>query len=478
MKIPFLHQTVVALDVRADSVRWVEINRLGKSMSLVGHGHVEREDFSDFNKILEAISGQVTSEAYVLSCCFDDILVDLEVEEIPYFEEQEEIEQWVSGQKNLLENRHDDKTVKVAEHIVEVDEDVRRCIFQIVDQEKVEQYVKVLEEFDTAPVLVSTGLTETGYALIYEDDFISGKSAVLVGISHRGVLCSYQNGLLQDLYEIEHWEANHGAEEADSYLRTVEVSEDLPQYSIPLFMAAGNVAVSTDQPLSRPVRDVSPLQSKTGFTDLKPDFGRVCGLAVKTFFPDLDAFDFSSPKQKKQAYSKAEKKESFRTGVLLFPPLILIVLLLFAIEGFVDVNLTETSQVLEQLSDHIEQVNTKTEQVNQATVSYQQLKKLVDRRRNSASLFELVNDEIPGQIWLQDLQMSSIDERAYSVLVSGYAPRETMIAGFMGNLENNEKVQMVELISSRKVPQEEIDGANTSGGDQMTQFQLRFRALD
>lgn len=470
MKLPFLQHTVVALDVCDSSVKWVEVDRLGSSITLVGFGKIEHNEVVDLKEVLETLADQIKSEAYLLSFSFDDLLLDLKVEDIPYFEEPEEVAQWISDRKDILQSGYESK-VLIKEQVIDVDEDHRRCIFQVADQKRLEWYLNTLEVINAVPGFISTGVTEPGYSLIYEEEFIAGVSAVLTNSRERRFICCYQNGLLQNVYDFEHTDLRQMIEEADSYLRTEEVSAELPQHTIPLYVPVHTGSELNDV-ITRPVQSVSPLQSKTGFSELEPEYGLACGLAVKTFFPDLDGFDFSTGQQKLQAKEEIEKKECYRTGILLFPPLVVIFLLLFAVEGFLDVNLTETNQVLGQLSDKIELVNSKTDEVNEAMASYRQVSSLVEKRRNSARLFEVINEETPPEVWLTNLNIQHTDEKHYKIVLDGIAPRENMIANYMGNLEGREEVMMVELMSSQKAEDEDILSGNQENRE-LNQFRLR-----
>jgi hypothetical protein len=470
MKFPFIQQTVVALDVCESSVKWVEVDCLGSKLTLVGNGKIEINEVINLKEVLETIADQTKSEAYLLSFSFGDLLLDLMVEDIPYFEESEEIAQWISDRKDNLQGGYESK-VLIEEQIIDVDEDHRRCIFQVADQKRLEWYLDALEAINTIPGFISTGVTEPGYSLIYEDKFISGVSSILTNAHEKSFLCTYQNGLIQNTYDFEHIELNQLIEEADSCLRTEEVSAKLPQHTIPLFVPV-HTGLELNDAVTRPVQSVSPLQSKTGFSELEPEYTLACGLAVKTFFPDLDGFDFTTEQQKLQAKEKVDKRECYRTGILLFPPLVVIFLLLFAVEGFLDVNLTETNQVLGQLSDKIELVNSKTDEVNGALVSYQQVSSLVEKRRNSARLFEVINEETPTEVWLTNLNIQHIVEKHYKIVLDGIAPWENLIANYMGNLENRDEVLMVELISSQKAEGEDMLSGNQEKRD-LNQFRLR-----
>ncbi|MAO63607.1 MAG: hypothetical protein CL666_01270 [Balneola sp.] len=473
MKIPFFEHTVVTLDVRNDTIRWVELNHIGNKLSYVSHGSIREGGLSGLKKHLHKIKEQIQSDAYQLSCSFDDILIGVEIEDMPYFEETEEIREWIEGRKKEYKVQYK-PNVEVGTHVAEVDEDYRRCIFQMVNKDIVHQYKAVIEACEMYPALITTGISELGYALIYEETFISGQAAIIIE-NEKNILCSYQNGLLKNVFEVGQEDFQILIEETDSYLRTEEVSHALAQHTIPLFTERDTAALAINERLSRPLNTIFPLKTKLGEEKLDQEYAMACGVALKSIFPNLDEFNFSPPQVQEKGREWVEKKECYRTGVLLLPPLIVILLILFAIEGFLDVNLTETNQVLTQLSDKIELVNDKTEQVNLATLSYQQVRNLVDKRRNSARLFELVSSEIPSRVWLQDLSIRHKKNQDYLVIMSGVASRETMIADFMGALENNNDVEMVELLSSQKVESGELPNVHSLGTSQVNLFQLRIQ---
>ncbi|WP_020404509.1 PilN domain-containing protein [Gracilimonas tropica] len=471
MKFPFIEHTVVALDVRNDSIRWVELNHIGSKISYVSHGKMNRGGASALEQYLGEIKEEIQADAYQLSCSFKDILMGIEVEDMPFFEESEEIKKWIQGRKEEYAAQYE-ASVEVGTHVVEVDEDHRRCIFQVVNKEITDRYINIIGIHELHPVLITTGISELGYAQIYEESFTKGPAATIVENS-QNLLCNYQNGLLTNVLEIGQEDFSIMIEEADSYLKTEEISLDLRQYAIPLYVEKPVGTTGSNEQVSRPVKTIFPLEAKLGLEKIDPEYALACGIALKSMYPNLDGFNFSLEEEREKGRDWEEKKECYRTGVLLFPALIVILLILFAIEGFLDVNLTETNQVLDQLSDKIELVNDKTEQVNLATLSYQQVRNLVDKRRNSARLFELVSNEIPTEVWLQELSIRHTESKEYLAQIYGIAPRETMIADFMGALEDHKHVKKVELLSSRKTSPEEISNARSLGPVQVNQFQLR-----
>lgn len=470
MKLPFLEHTVVTLDVREDRIRWMELSRLGNRLSYGGHGQVNIGGLSGLRESLSEIKEQITAEAYQVCCSIDDILVELEIEEMPYFEEPEEVQEWVRGRTQEYTSQHE-QPVTVASHVIEAGEDHRRCLFQLISQDKLDEYIKVLEEQEMHPVLVTTGVTETGYAMIYQEGFVSGHAATLTG-NKSSRLCIYAGGLIANVFDSPQPGEPGWTQEADSYLRSEEVSQELAQHSIPLFTEM-DTGVELPTRIERPVEPITPLKSKLSSRELPPEYALTCGVAIKAFFPTLDGMNFAPDTTREKGKQWEQKKETVRTGVLLFPPVFVILLLLFAIEGYLDVNLTESGQVLDQLSDKIELVNEKTEAVNGATASYRQVRQLVDKRRNTARVFELVSSEIPSSVWLEDLSIIHSSGDAYTLTINGVADREPLIAGFMGALEQRKEIAMVELLSSRKTQLEEVLAEGTTGGQTVNQFQLR-----
>ncbi|WP_421774263.1 PilN domain-containing protein [Gracilimonas sp.] len=470
MKLPFLEHTVVALDVREDCIRWVELSRLGNRLSYGNHGEVSIEGLDGLRKSLPEIKEQITAEAYQVCCSIEDILVELEVEEMPYFEQPEEVQEWVRGRTQEFASQYE-QVVTVASHVIEAGEDHRRCLFQMISQERIEKYLMVFEEQEVHPVLATTGATESGYAMIYQEEFVGGQAATLAG-NKNARLCIYDGGLINNTFEVSQPDEAGKMEEADSYLRTEEVSLELPQHSIPLFteMDAG-----TELParMERPVEPITSLKSKLSSRELNPEYALACGVAIKAFFPTLDGINFAPDTTREKGKRWEQKKETVRTGVLLFAPVFVVLLLLFAIEGYLDVNLTESGQVLDQLSDKIELVNEKTEAVNAATASYRQVRQLVDKRRNAARVFELVSSEIPSSVWLKNLAIRHSSENSYSLTLSGVATQEPLVADFMGALEQRQEIAMVELQSSRKAQLGEVLGEGATGRQTVNQFQLR-----
>jgi Tfp pilus assembly protein PilN len=376
----------------------------------------------------------------------------------------------VAGRTQDYASQHE-QPVAVASHVIEAGEDHRRCLFQLISQKKLEEYMAVLEEQELHPVLVTTGVTEAGYAMIYQEEFVSGHAATLASQASSR-LCTYAGGLIANVFESTQSDESGRVEEADSYLRTEEVSLELPQHSIPLFTEV-DTGAELPARIERPVKPITTLKSKLGRQELAPAYTLAYGVAVKAFFPTLDNVNFAPETTREKGKQWEQKKETVRAGVLLFPPVYIILLLLFAIEGYLDMNLTESGQVLDQISEKIERVNEKTEAVNAATASYRQVRQLMDKRRNTARVFELVSSEIPSSVWLENLSISHNSGDVYTLAINGVADREPLIAGFMGALEQRKEITVVELLSSRKAELDEVLTEVANGQTVVNRFELR-----
>ncbi len=464
LKLPFLEHTVVGIEITPELLRWIELDKLGSRITESSKGEVLHNNGEvSFRGAIEEMLPQLKADAFVIALSIPEALLSLTVEEVPYSEEEEETERWITErEKQVLSEFEDHESIQLQSHIISLDEETKRCLFQVFDNQMCEKYVSVLEELGLFPKYLSPGFIESGYAQIINPQFIEGLSGVLSYSGDYTFLVIYQHGLIQHVFECsgsEDGDLSLAIQEADSYLKTEEASSDLSMDSIPLFVPLRNSELDQwSGMLSRSLEIFEHPKRKEG---LHPSYVAVEGTSTKLFYPDLDAFNFATEDQQKQAVLSNDKKEVLRMSILLFAPLIFFALITYAYGKILDYRLVESNQIMGQIGDKIEEVTEKRSQLLETRDDFIRTKNVLEDKESSAFLFDLVSTRIPDQVWLTNLKSQQSNDGSFIQLnLVGYARSEQAVSNFLQQLERAEEVDRAGLVVSEK---EESGNTQTQG---------------
>lgn len=467
LKLPFLEHTVVGIEITSGSIRWTELDKLGSRISERSKGEIlHNNGEASFRGAIEEMIPQIKADAFVIGLSTPSALVDLVIEEVPYSEEEEETERWVlEREKSLLSGYEDQDSILLQHHLIAVDEESKRCLFQVIDQRVYSTYTSVLEEFGLFPTYISPGVLDLGYAQIANNQFIEGLSGVISKAGNRAFLVSYQHGLVHNVFECSASSEEDLAltiQEADSYLKSEEASSDLAMDSIPLYVPAKNHEL--DQKSGVVSRSLEAFVIPKRKELVQPSYLTAEGICTKVFYPELDAFNFASENQQKQGVLTNDKKEVLRLSILLFAPLIFFMLITYGYGKVLDYRLVESNQIMGQIGDKIEEVTQKREHLLATRDEFVRARTMLEEKESSAFLFELVSKQIPDQVWLTKLMAQPESTgNLIQLNLTGYARSEQAVSSFLQQLERTEEVQRAGLVVSEKE-----EARNGSNGNQNT----------
>ena len=457
-KIPFLGHTAVGIEITDDVIRWVEIDRFGKNWSLNSFGEISHNtsDVSLRNAFTH-IKSELKAEACHIGFSFSETVKAVIVEEVPYSEEPEEVGHWVRSKGEEILKTWDTESMHIETQVVSLDEDSKRCIFQVLDKSLIDKYRMLLWECGLYSELAVSGIFESGYAMIFDQEFIAGLAAVLVPGSDISFLVLFEHGTVRNIYEItaggQPENYNYLLNEANSYLQTEEASSDRVLGSIPIWLTSFELSNGLTA-LNREIRTGAALSGKKGFDNLSPEYFICSGIVGKLFFKGLDSFNFISESAAVESLMEYDKQEFIRMSVLLFVPLIVFGLLSYGIDKIVDYKLVESNQIMEQIGDKIEEVSTSREQLFQTRDTFVEARTMILEKETFAYLFELIEKKIPEELWLQNLKAAKAAGGGKQVRISGYGSNSGVITTFLNQLERSELVDQASLIVSEKIDPE------------------------
>ncbi len=458
IKVPFLEHTAVGIEITDELIRWVEVDRSGKKWTLKGFDEVAHNgsEASLISK-LEALKESVESDAYHIAVVIPELLFEVIIEELPYFEEAEEIDKWLdSKSKELTAGK---ENVLIQSHLIDIGEDSKRCLFQVIDQEKRDLYLAVLHKAGLYPEVISTGIFESGYSQIFNPEFIEGYSAVLEIINNEYQLTVFKNGLIFNFYSLVAPESDSMEylwTQAESCLLSEESKQDTNSDGMLVYTSISQAALRVqDTGSGRELNSLSPLQRKKGFDALEGAYSLSTGILVKFFFQGIDSFNVISEEAKVDAVQEHDKKETLRLGVLLFVPLIIFGLLTYALSKVVDYQLVESNQVMATIGDKIELVNKERQKLIQMKDSFVEAKNLISDRESFAYLFQLIAETIPEQVWVEDLNVRLGANNGKEMVLKGEATNERAVTRFLSSLESRNEVESVSLLLSERIEPED-----------------------
>lgn len=458
MKLPFLEQSVLSIFLDDGILRWVELSKLGKRLKLRSHGEYSIQSTQDLSTALSEIKKQITADGFLMAFSSPQLLKELIIEEIPFFESFDDTMGWVRIRQEQIVKEFD-ANVQIQHHVIDVGEDHKRCLFQIVDKQSLLTYSKIFRQQELFPALITSGIIETGYSQIYEDYFVKGLSGVLVSSSKKKVLCYYLNGLFHSLFEFDESQKTDLIENTNSYLQSEELAIEHKQGSSVL-IGFHSSEEGFNHEVNRVQKKLLPFPSNSAFEVLTEQYAGACGSAIKIYFPALDPINFSDSETVAVGVDFQDKKEFVRATSLLLSPMMIIFLLIFAIDSMLDYRLIETDQIMKGIGDKIALVDEKENQLNESISQLNALIKLINQRENTIIVFNMINKAIPEEVWLNKLEVDNMSGKHVAITINGYTLRERLISDFMGRLEENEKVNQVVLSGIHQVPKERFEAFN------------------
>lgn len=477
MKLPFLEQTAVGIEITGESIRWVEIDRLGKKLSLQSYGEIlHNKSEASLKSGFEELKQKLVAEAYHIGLSASDALLGIYSEEVPYSEEPEDLDLWITGKEKEYESRFEEQ-VAIQHQLIELDEDSKRCMFQVLSKTILEYYHDLFKEVDLNPMFFSAGVLEAGYSLIYDPDFIEDTSSIISETPENPYLVLFQQGMIHSVYDLNAVsESEMGLlhTEADSYLQTEEASTEKVIHSIPMFTGSieHKPGVGQDQ-VNRIIKKIHPLKGKKGFDELDQSYAVSSGVTTKLFFNGLDSFNFTDLSGQAEATHQHDKQECIRLSILLFVPLILFGLLTFALGKITDYQLVESNQIMGQIGDRIEEVNTKRQFLFETRDTFLEAKSIIMERQTFAYIFELIGESITDNVWLEEFDATKRNGvEGKQVRLSGFTQNENSLTSFLKQLEEHEKVERASLIISQKMDEASSRNRGQSTIGQTSEFEI------
>ncbi|MCG8373398.1 MAG: PilN domain-containing protein [Balneolales bacterium] len=461
LKLPFIERTAIGIEITEEELRWVEINKLGnrityKSSGVLPHNNSDASIISAIQRFKES----VIAEAYLPGLTIPGALLEVNVEDLPFIEDEEEVDAWIVQKKTGLQESFQGLETNIQYQLIDIDEDSRSCIFQVLNSEVAARYVDLFARENCFFASIHAGVLEAGYTQIFNPHFTEGVSGFLHVATSSGFLTIFNQGLVQNVIELSSSDLQELLIQADSYLQSIEVTQEFPKNSMPLyFSSVAGAAKKGNAAVEREVHEATVLEGMKGFSELSSALTVAAGGAVKQLYPALDAVNFSSESGITSAVINHDKQEFIRVSVLLFVSLILIALLGFGYTKILDYRLIESNQIMDQVGGQIEEITHQRDDLFELRDRFLEAKSIIENNQSIAPVFELVETTIPEDVWIQEMNIQSVtSEQVLEIVLRGETDNERSITVFINSLNDNDFVNDVELLISQIKDQ----GRNTS----------------
>lgn len=440
LKIPFIEKTYIGVELASEYLYWVELNKFSNKVEVIGFGEMPVLESLDVS--LNELKNQIKSDAYYLGCADKQILDNQIVTETPFFEDEGDLQKWLKSQHEELEKEN--KTAIISSHIIRLGEEESRLVTQVINAVQVEQLLSDFKESHQPLLYLSSGVIELGYSLILNPDFIESFTGVISKSKEGNVLQLFDQGRFYNNYELPDYEDIESIMmSADSILKSEELTLELAENSIPCYYQSETII---DYQTNRSLYQVEAYFNK-GRAILPTSYAAAAGVAIKMCYPELDDFEVITTSEKERAWFNYDKTEFIRTIVLLFVPLIVFLLIAFAIDKWTEPQLNEVSQISALVGDKLDIVTTEREAVSELRADFENLSSEFAEHFIAAPLFEVIATSIPESIVLEELIME-VDDQSVITQLDGFSNTSDLITQFIQSILGHERISSVELLSS------------------------------
>jgi Tfp pilus assembly protein PilN len=216
-----------------------------------------------------------------------------------------------------------------------------------------------------------------------------------------------------------------------------------------------DIATTIGQPLEGLLQNGEKLGSQ---------YSLAAGLALKPFFPALNAINLLPAEKRSRLKQQQEKKRALRLilagGILTLLCLVVLNVLKLILANKLTASEEQIFALSSQLAAHA-QLQKEQAQLQQALTDVQ---RLVTQRSQYAQFLEEVSRVMPEGVWLHELTIAPNDTtnenekgtRRNQVQLRGWAFDEGKVAALLAQLENSPQVSQVRLLSTTRLAADEV----------------------
>jgi len=200
-------------------------------------------------------------------------------------------------------------------------------------------------------------------------------------------------------------------------------------------------------------------------------------MAVKQLYPALDSVNLLGEEEQVFVREQIQKKDSLLTGILIPGSVVLIWLLIMAVQGYHQSQLTNASEQVEQLNNKITAVANADSSLSRWVRKVEQARELVAQRTRFASLMETIGKTVPNGVWFTGMNIRN-EQSQSQVKLQGLSNSENHVATLMEHLEHTDRLSDVRLVLSDRVQEKDIYKKGRYANVPLVKFEIRFRSKE
>ncbi len=463
--------STIGLDIALDSVKVVELGKFAKRIRLIKFGE---------EKIIPTASSQESTVAAIrrlferLRIKNKDVVIHLGGVGVRYLVLEApllppaELANWI--RRSCIERLP--KTAAVDQlifsyHVLQQTENGLKLMVCYCQPHLLQEKLQWVEAAGLQPVMVGAGELDLFHAFAFGAEDVLSKNllfidqrdhttALLVTASGNPVLYrEYATSTIAALKsEIQKVLSSWQADGQKPIGKIIFVGDGVAPETVQAMLPA-EITVTVGQPLAGLLRD--------GQT-LAPQYSLSAGLALKPYFPALNAIDLLPAEKSGRLKQQQEKKRALRLilagGVLTLLCLVALNVLKLILTNKLAASEEQIFALASRLAAHAK-LQKEQLQLQQALVDVQ---RLVTQRSQYAQWLEEVSRVMPEGVWLHELSITPNDSltengknaQRSQVQLRGWAFDEGKVAALLAQLENSPQVSQVRLLSTTRLAADEV----------------------
>ncbi len=450
MNIPYIDEVIVSIQIEEREVLWVEVSKRFNARKILSCGSkIHNYSESSLLMALEYIFEEIKSDIFKIAVTSFSLLEQAETFELPYFDSEDEVESWIIEKTKELENN---QNLIVKHTLYKTDEDFIRATFTSINSNKKEFIEGLFKELDKSISFLYSGISEVAYSQLENRVFSEGLAFCVSRIeAEKTYVVSYFDGLVTNIFKMQ-------LGSSDSIERVLkEVAALVKTEALNLNVESEHCSVMVPNLFRTKFEMNYSVENITLIHDERLDdkFLVVLGSSNVSLYEGL-SFSLSIIGND-ESILEIERKTFFRFTQMLVLPLLLLVLAFYGINSVASYQLNETTQIYNQINSKNIIIESKKDSLIDLYKSFKSTKELVAKRVNTSKVFQIIDNSIIPNLWLDHFTYEFSEESITALLV-GKAQSEIKVTEFMKNIQDQKSVSEVILVSTNDI----IDSNNIS----------------
>jgi len=458
MKIPYIQHIGIGIHITDSSIRWVELSRINQRIQVVNN---LTEDISDcdLSEGLKNLVSIAKPKFPFVTVNLDSAVLSQDVIDVPFFEDSEELDEWINETYlQLIEMVGNSSEVVVSHQLLGTSEEMRKCLFVTAEKKVVQERIGLIKSAGLQPVAITTGDIETGYTLLFNEEYAEGNTWLLRAYEDHSTLMSFSDGMPSQYHRLADGLIRH--EDLSSEAETIILSQEQSKFrnNIEICVLANDKIMkqlrSNEENYSIKFSKAAPLSGLNLKNEaLKADYAVAAGMALSQLYPASLEINLLTEEAVWTTRDSYEKKEAINTVICAGIFLGVLLMLLGLFQFILNSKSEQVDTEVLMLEDKITAVTDARGNIEDLRKSVNQARKQFSSRTNTALVLEKMGHMLPSGLWLTGLQAELLSDEGgdMNLRLIGLARNEAAIANLLDRAEQTAGFENVKLVLSEQV---------------------------